>query len=263
MPGLLIFPFFDTWGPSIRHVTKRASLALNGYSDGRSCDQSGSPKSKGYAADMTLPKSGKRSRSGQTEGQVREDTVLIKAVRAGDREALGTLYAMYREDALVFAQKLVGSHHDAEDIMHEAFTKTISAIYNGFGPSESFRAYLYAAIKSAASGCWQRNLRELPADMVLQGAAVLDDRLENVLGTPEADRILIALKSLNGRWQKVLWYADVLQEPPRRIAPLMGIAPNAVSALILRARKALQVAYAKTGTVIENPGEENSGADKG
>ncbi|MDR6688248.1 DNA-directed RNA polymerase specialized sigma24 family protein [Arthrobacter sp. 1088] len=59
------------------------------------------------------------------------------------------------------------------------------------------------------------------------------------------DHVLAALQSLPERWQKVLWYTDVLQYKPREIAPLLGIAPNAVSALVLRARKGLRAAYAE------------------
>ena len=41
----------------------------------------------------------------------------------------------------------------------------------------------------------------------------------------------------------VLWHAEVEREPPRRIAPVLGMEPGAVSALLLRARKGLREAY--------------------
>jgi DNA-directed RNA polymerase specialized sigma24 family protein len=74
---------------------------------------------------------------------------------------------------------------------------------------------------------------------------------EDVLDSQDHQRVLAALQSLPKRWQTVLWYTDVLQEKPRNIAPLMGIAPNAVSALVLRARKGLREAYLNRGDRTE------------
>lgn len=56
-------------------------------------------------------------------------------------------------------------------------------------------------------------------------------------------RITASLLSLPSRWQKVLWYADVMGEPRRSIVQVMGISPNAVSALLRQARAGLQSAY--------------------
>jgi hypothetical protein len=85
----------------------------------------------------------------------------------------------------------------------------------------------------------------------MDGRADPDDQLETVLDSQDHQRVLAALQSLPKRWQTVLWYTDVLQEKPRNIAPLMGIAPNAVSALVLRARKGLRQAYLNRGDQTE------------
>lgn len=177
------------------------------------------------------------------------ETELLAAVRAGDRDAVGVLYLRYRAEALSFARSLARNSHDAEDVMHEAFTKTISALDNGYGPDEKFLAYLYTAIRATAAGAWKKNARELPVETGDLDAArepVHDARLEAVLDRAGNEKVLAALQSLPTRWQTVLWYADVLGEPPRRVAPLMGIAPNAVSALVRRARTGLRTAYLNT-----------------
>jgi hypothetical protein len=41
----------------------------------------------------------------------------------------------------------------------------------------------------------------------------------------------------------VLWYAEVMGEKPRNIAPILGLEPNAVSALLIRAKAGLRAAY--------------------
>lgn len=180
----------------------------------------------------------------EEDDYVREQALLL-AVREGHKDALGVLYETHRPDALAFARSLVRSSHDAEDVFHEAFTKTINAITNGAGPMDNFPAYLSTAIRGTAASWWKRTARELPVENTdLDLPSDLDPRLDAVTDHHAAhDQILTALQSLPERWQKVLWYTDVQGHKPREIAPLMGIAPNAVSALILRARKGLRDAY--------------------
>ena len=58
-------------------------------------------------------------------------------------------------------------------------------------------------------------------------------------------RLQVALQSLPERWQTVLWHADVQQESPGRIGPLMGINVSDVPALVRRAREGLRRAYSE------------------
>jgi RNA polymerase sigma factor (sigma-70 family) len=174
------------------------------------------------------------------------EQALILAVRAGDNEAMGRLYTLHRADALSFSRSLTRNVQDAEDVFHEAFTKTINAIVNGAGPTENFGAYLFTAVRATSAYWWKRHYREFPVEAaVLDHNIGLDPRLEAVIDNAGNEHILAALQSLPERWRKVLWYADVQGLKPRHIAPLMGIEPNAVSSLVLRARKALRAAYAE------------------
>lgn len=180
----------------------------------------------------------------QAESGHTEEGARILAARAGDQVALAELYESHRAGALAFARSLVRTAHDAEDVFHEAFTKTINAISNGAGPSENFPAYLNTAIRATAAGWWKRSTRELPVEStVLDQTAANDPRLEAITDHAEHTHVLTAIQSLPERWQRVLWYADVLQHKPRHIAPLMGIGPNAVSALLRRARQGLRAAH--------------------
>lgn len=171
---------------------------------------------------------------------------MLKALRAGSAEAADVLYRRHSPEAFRFARGLIRSEHDANDIVHEAFAKTVRALANGNGPNENFLGYLHTAVKSGAAEWWSRVAREVPVEAcvleVTQGPTE-DDRLNRILDNDGNELVLAALKSLPTRWQTVLWYVDVLQEPPRRIAPLMGIKPNAVSALARRARSGLRIAY--------------------
>jgi RNA polymerase sigma factor (sigma-70 family) len=174
------------------------------------------------------------------------------------------LYRRHAADALSFARGLVRTEHDAKDLVQEAFAKTISAVANGNGPHENFLGYLFTAIKSCAAEWWNKNSREVPVEAGVLDAThgpTEDDRLQRVFDQDGNERGLAALQSLPARWQTALWYADVLQEPPRKIGPALGMKPNAVSALVRRARAGLRAAYAnglseEGQTAVDPPPEE-------
>lgn len=187
-----------------------------------------------------------------------QDAALISAARSGDSQAVEILYRRHKSVALAFAGTLMRSDHDAQDVLHEAFTKTMNALANGYGPQENFPAYLRTAIKSTAADWWNRYAQEFPMESGRIEAVdrpVLDGPLAGIMEAENNEYILAALQALPARWQQVLWYADVMEEPPRRIAPLLGIKPNAVSSLLLRARAGLRAAYlaAENESLIDHP----------
>jgi DNA-directed RNA polymerase specialized sigma24 family protein len=71
-----------------------------------------------------------------------------------------------------------------------------------------------------------------------------------VVALYEHEKVVAAMGSLPERWRTVLWYAEVLGERPRDIAPVMGMSANTVSALLIRARAGLCAAYEKQPTPV-------------
>jgi DNA-directed RNA polymerase specialized sigma24 family protein len=131
------------------------------------------------------------------------EQALILAVRAGDNEAMGRLYTLHRADALSFSRSLTRNVQDAEDVFHEAFTKTINAIVNGAGPTENFGAYFFTAVRATSAYWWKRHYREFPVEAaVLDHNIGLDPRLEAVIDHAGNEHILAALQSLPERWRK-------------------------------------------------------------
>lgn len=178
------------------------------------------------------------------------DDELVRATRAGDSRAYGVLWDRHAPAALRAARSITSSI-DPEDLVSEAFAKTLSAIRNGGGPTDAFRPYIFAAVRSAAAtwGGKQKDLTleyidELPVDES-------DDSLDLL-----SDRALLAaaFKDLPERWRTLLWYLEVEGMKPREIAPLMGMTPNAVSVLASRAREGFKVAWLHAH--IKEPGRE-------
>jgi RNA polymerase sigma factor (sigma-70 family) len=183
------------------------------------------------------------------KGPIGPESDLIDGVRSGDPEAMAALYERYREPGLRFIRGLMAGAQESEDIFHEGFTKAVGAIRNGYGPTDVFGAYLNTSIRSVAATFWKKNGREQAApDEDLDIGPVEDPRLETLLSLFEHEKVAEAMRSLPERWRFVLWQAEVLGERPRDIAPLMRIGANAVSALLIRARKGLRAAYEQLDT---------------
>lgn len=66
---------------------------------------------------------------------------------------------------------------------------------------------------------------------------------DTVMDSSESDIIARAFASLPERWQAALWYVDMEDMTPAAAAVFLDISPNAVSALIRRARVGLRQSY--------------------
>ena len=124
---------------------------------------------------------------------------------------MAVLYEQHRDQALAFAVSLMSSRHDAEDLLHEAFVKTVNALRNGSGPADNFGAYLNTSVRSVAGTTWIKQARERPVvvEDMREGVAH-DPGLERVLSVTEHDDISAAMRALPKRWRTVLWYAEVM-----------------------------------------------------
>jgi RNA polymerase sigma factor (sigma-70 family) len=168
------------------------------------------------------------------------DADLVLRSRSGDADAFGELWRRHYRSGVVVARS-VSSTIDPDDLVQEAYARIFQAIRRGHGPSGSFRAYLFTAIRNTAAA-WGRAARETAIDEL--------DTLEDPETTDEAtiaalDRSLThsAFRSLPTRWQEVLWYTEIEQMKPSQVAPLLAMKPVAVAQLASRAREGLREAW--------------------
>lgn len=176
----------------------------------------------------------------------RTDTELIRHVREGDDSAFAVLYQRHLAAAEHVARTETDNASDREDAVAAAFTSVLQALRSGKGPDRSFRGYLLTAVRRIA----QRNNKRATRTPVLSGTfrepASYDEDVLIKAFTTEA--VLEAFNSLTHRWQRTLWYLDIHGMTPAAAAPLLGLSPNAVSALVLRAREGLRLAYLQRHT---------------
>lgn len=178
------------------------------------------------------------------------DDELVLATRAGDSRAYGVLWGRHAP-AATRAARAITSSIDPDDLVSEAFAKTFSAIRNGGGPTDAFRPYLFAAVRSAAA-TWGGKQKDIPLEYIDDLPA--DDSEDSLDLLSDKSLLSTAFKDLPERWRTLLWYLEVEGMKPREIAPLMGMTPNAVSVLAARAREGFKVAWLHAH--INEPGRD-------
>lgn len=167
------------------------------------------------------------------------DADLITALREGQNAAYAVLWDRHHKSGLTAARAITSSH-DPEDLVQESFTRILTTISNGNGPTENFRAYLYSTIRSV-SIAWSAKTAPT-VDIESQSANLISDF--DVASLTEDRQITArAFKNLPQDWQTVLWYSEIEGMSAAEIAPLMGINARAVSALAFRAREGLRESW--------------------
>lgn len=169
------------------------------------------------------------------------DAELLQRYRDGDDDAAGLLFERHHPAAVRLASALAGAPA-AEDLASDAFVAVLRAVRNGAGPQFAFRPYLltsvrngfYAASRAASRQDLYDDLEASPdAPTVADGTALRE----------ESSLLAQAFATLPERWQAVLWHTTIHDESPEQVARVLGIKPNAVSSLALRAREGLRNAY--------------------
>lgn len=186
------------------------------------------------------------------------DADLIEAVRGGDLQAYGQLYARHVQAAHNLARQLSRSSVEVEDLVADAFAKVLVAMRTGGGPDSAFRAYLLTALRHTA---YDKTSRDRKVELA--------DDVQAVSGTERAIRVpfhdtavarldrslaVRAFASLPERWQTVLWHTEIEGQSPAEVAPLFGLTPNGVSAMAYRAREGLRKAYVQAH-MVRNPAD--------
>nr|WP_284974791.1 sigma-70 family RNA polymerase sigma factor [Arthrobacter sp. efr-133-TYG-104] len=170
------------------------------------------------------------------------DADLISRVRSGDGEAFGVLFERHREMAQKMAAAQLDNRADVDDVVADAFTSVYQSLAAGKGPDTFFRAYLLTTVRRVAYKANQAGSRIRPT-----AESYVIDSVEGphdpVLAEFESTTVAQAFKALPERWQAVLWYVDIEGMKPADASAMLGLSPNGVSSLAIRARERLRQIY--------------------
>src|SRR5579859_7790011 len=205
-------------------------------------------------------------------------TALVLAAQAGDQMAFETLMGAYRRELLVHCYRMLGSLHDAEDLVQETLLRAWENRAPLTNPG-SYRSWLY---RIAANLCLTTLTRvprrSLPPDThpVTDPSSPVPPRLrepiwlepfpDDLLAGPQADpedralqreqitlAFLVALQHLTPTQRAILLLREVLEWPAVEVAEWLNLSVPAVNSALQRARRALHQLHEGSEALIALP----------
>jgi RNA polymerase sigma-70 factor, ECF subfamily len=188
---------------------------------------------------------------------------LLDKARLGDQDVFEQLTGGYRRELHLHCYRMLGSLHDADDLVQETFLRAWRAL-GGFESRSSVRTWLYRiATNACLNALAERPRRALPSGLVPPSDPLDAPRepiLEPIWLEPYPDRLLdeledpaerytrretvelaflAAIQLLPPRQRAVLLLRDVLAWSAAEVAELLGASPTSVHSALRRARATL------------------------
>lgn len=178
---------------------------------------------------------------------------LVRAVQAGDQQAMEGLLMRAQEVAYRFSLLICGRGDDADDAMQEALLKTFRYAARIREP-QAFRAWLYRTVRNACLLGRRKRVDE-PAHLISlddsgvgpEGQARTVDAVdpardpeEQAINTSLRDKLSHALRELPRPYRVVVFLREIEGLSTREVAQVLGISEPNVKTRLHRARVMLR-----------------------
>lgn len=186
---------------------------------------------------------------------------VLRAAQAGDEQAFGRLVEPYRRALTIHSYRMLGSRHDAEDIVQETLLRAWRGLAN-YEPRAPLASWLYRIATNACLDELERRPRrpppmepfvEPPAGEV--AAPSYDPAARYALREGLELGLLSAIQQLPGRQRAVLILRDVLGWTSPEVALTLETSVAAVNSALQRARSTVQQSIPVTRSAPAGRGE--------
>jgi RNA polymerase sigma-70 factor (ECF subfamily) len=173
--------------------------------------------------------------------------LLLAAAQAGDERAFRALVGPYRHALEVHCYRMLGSPHDAEDIVQETLLRAWRGLER-FEPRAALQTWLYRIATNACLDELERRPRRpepvqpFPDARPKEAASpVYDPAARYALREGMELALLAAIQLLPGRQRAVLILRDVLGWTAPEVAELLESTVAAVNSALQRARATIEL----------------------
>jgi RNA polymerase sigma-70 factor, ECF subfamily len=175
-----------------------------------------------------------------------EERFILRAAQAGDERAFGELVEPYRRALTIHSYRMLGSRHDAEDIVQETLLRAWAGI-GGYEPRAPLVSWLYRIATNACLDELKRRPRrpqpmepfvEPPADE--STAPSYDPAARYARREGLELGLLTAIQQLPGRQRAVLILRDVLGWSAAEVAQTLETSVAAANSTLQRARQTVE-----------------------
>lgn len=189
---------------------------------------------------------------GRQDGGAGDDG-LLRAVAEGDHRAFRTLMERHVPILLGFAARVLGSPHDAEEVVQEVFVK----VWTGAGKWQAdggarFSTWVYRVTLNACIDR-RRLKRPEPLDQADELADSAPGSLDQAMARQRQDIVLAALQDLTEAQRAALSLHYFSQLSAPEAARILNLSVTAMEASLIRGKRALKAALKRRG--IENLGD--------
>jgi RNA polymerase sigma-70 factor, ECF subfamily len=175
-----------------------------------------------------------------------DQRLLLAAAQAGDERAFRQLVAPYRHALEVHCYRMLGSAHDAEDLVQEALLRAWRGLER-FEPRVQLQTWLYRiATNACLDELERRSRRPAPLDPFVSrpsddtAAPTFDPAARYAIREGLELALLRAIQDLPGRQRAVLIFRDVLGWTAPEVAELLESTVASVNSALQRARATME-----------------------
>lgn len=169
------------------------------------------------------------------------ETEIIKRIQNGDIEALGSLFEIYKNQALKTVYLLTRNIYMSEDIVQEAFVKCFYSI-KGLKDPNCFKSWFFRLLTRMTWKSLEKNKKSVPVEDIYEKADMqsFDESINKFISNEENSALREEIEKLEIKQKTVLilYYFNGLSI--KEISKVMGCFEGTVKSRLHSARKNLK-----------------------